>query len=183
MDKTTMDTAATDLATFAGGCFWAVEEAFSGLRGVLATEVGYMGGRVPNPSHAAVRSGETGHAEVVSITFDPAAISYESLLNVFFSIHDPTQYNRQGADIGPAFRSAIFYHSDVQRELAARTRKILNQMKRFRQPIMTEIAPAAEFYPAEERHQHFLAKERARNHPWHPPIAEALAEAKGLRLW
>jgi peptide-methionine (S)-S-oxide reductase len=171
-----------DKAFFGGGCFWAMEEAFPNLRGVEATEVGYMGGHALNPTHAEVRSGTSGHTEVVAISYDPAVISYEDLLKVFFNSHDPTQFNRQGPDVGEEFRSAIFCSSPEQHQAALRVRLVLNQMKRFRRPIMTEILSASAFYPAAEMHQHFLAKERARNHPWYPPVAEVLAEAKGTRL-
>jgi peptide-methionine (S)-S-oxide reductase len=171
-----------DKAFFAGGCFWAMEEAFSGLPGIKSTMVGYMGGHTAHPSHAEVRSGATGHAEVVAISFDPAVIGYEDLLKMFFSSHDPSQFNRQGADIGTAFRSAIFYTSPEQQQCALRMRTVLNQLKRFRQPIMTEILSASAFYPAADMHQHFLAKERAHHRVWHPPIAEALAEARGIHL-
>lgn len=171
-----------DKAFFAGGCFWAMEAAFSPLSGVRETEVGYMGGHAPHPSHAEVRSGTTGHAEIVAISFDLATISYEDLLKVFFSSHDPTQFNRQGPDIGSEFRSAIFYTSAEQQQAATRMRTVLNQMKRFRQPIMTEILSASTFYPAADIHQHFLAKERARHHSWPSPVSEVLAESRGLRL-
>jgi len=170
-----------DKAFFAGGCFWAMEEAFAGLPGVKATEVGYMGGHSPHPSHAEVRGGSTGHAEVVSISFDSAVISYENLLKVFFESHDPTQFNRQGPDVGPEFRSAIFYSSVEQQQAAMRTRTVLNQIKHFRRPIMTEILPVSAFYPAADMHQHFLAKERAHHHRWPSPISEVLAESRGLR--
>lgn len=169
-------------ATFAGGCFWAMEDAFSGLAGVTQTQVGYMGGHAVNPTHTQVRTGKTGHAEVVDIVFDNALISFEDLLKTFFNAHDPTQYNRQGPDVGPEFRSAVFYHSPQQQHLAAQMRSVHNKIKGFPRPIMTEITAASTFYPADEMHQHFLAKERARHHPWHPPIAEALAERKGLHL-
>jgi peptide-methionine (S)-S-oxide reductase len=170
-----------ETATFAGGCFWALEEVFREAPGVLQTEVGYMGGHVPAPTHAQVRSGTTGHAEVVNIEFDPGQVGYDDLLRMFFSSHDPTQLNRQGPDIGPEFRSAVFYHSAEQCQAADSVRAVLRQMKRSRQPIMTELVPASAFYPADEMHQHFLAKERARNRPWYPPVAEALAHAGGPR--
>jgi peptide-methionine (S)-S-oxide reductase len=170
-----------ETATFAGGCFWALEEVFRQAHGVVQTEVGYMGGHVPSPTHAQVRSGSTGHAEVVNISFDPGLVSYDDLLKLFFSSHDPTQLNRQGPDIGPEFRSAIFYHSAEQCQAANSARAVFRQMKRSPHPVMTELVPASVFYPAAEIHQHFLAKEQARNRPWYPPVAEALACAGGPR--
>lgn len=170
-----------ETATFAGGSFWALEEVFREAYGVLQTEVGYMGGHVAAPTHAQVRSGTTGHAEVVNIKFDPERVSYDDLLKMFFNSHDSTQLNRQGPDIGPEFRSAIFYHSAEQCQAADSARAVLRQMKHSRQPVMTELTAASTFYPADEMHQHFLAKERARNRPWYPPVAEALAHAAGPR--
>lgn len=168
-------------ATFAGGSFWALEDAFAGVEGVISTRVGYTGGKEPHPSHEQVRRGQTGHAQAVEVTYDPDQVSYEELLEVFWSSHDPTQLNRQGADIGPAYRSEIFYHSQEQCETAQRSRTVLNKMKRFRAPIVTELQPAGEFYPAAEEHQHFLAKERARHHLVTPPIFETTWESRGLR--
>ena len=168
-------------ATFAGGSFWAMEEAFREVPGVTATRVGYTGGHVPHPSHAQVRSGTTGHAEAVEVTFDPDRISYENLLEVFFNNHDPTQLNRQGPDRGTEFRSAIFYHSAAQKDAAQLRRLVLTKMNRFQGPIATEFCAATEFYPAEEKHQHFLAKEAAHHHPWHPPVAEALESTRNHR--
>jgi len=168
-------------ATFAGGSFWGLEDAFAGVKGVLSTRVGYTGGTVPNPTHEQVRHGDTGHAQAVEVTFDPEQVSYDDLLEVFWKSHDPTQLNRQGADIGSAYRSAIFYHSDAQCEAAQRSRTVQTKMKRFRGAIVTELQPAGEFYPAAEEHQQFLAKERARNHIVTPPIFETTWESRGLR--
>lgn len=168
-------------ATFAGGCFWAMEEAFAKTEGVVATRVGYMGGDVPDPTHEAVRQGATGHAEAVEVTYDPLRVDYDDLLEVFWSAHDPTQLDRQGADIGPAYRSTIFCHTAEQCDAAQRSRTVQSKMKRFRNAIVTELQPATTFYPAGESHQHFVAKERARNRLWSPPIAEATADSRGRR--
>lgn len=161
-------------ATFAGGCFWAVEDAFENVPGIISTRVGYAGGHVVDPTHEQVRTGTTGHAEAVEITFDPDEVSYDQLLDIFWHSHDPTQLNRQGPDVGTEYRSAIFYHSMAQHDAAERSRAVLMRMKHFRAPIMTEIIAASAFYPAEEKHQHFIAKERARGHHWSPPISESL---------
>ena len=165
-------------ATFAGGSFWAIENAFTGLDGVISTRVGYTGGHMPDPTHEQVRSGQTGHAEAVEVTFDPARISYDSLLEVFWSVHDPTQMNRQGADIGTAYRSEIFFHSKEQCEAAQRSRTVQSKMKRFRNAIVTELQQAGPFYPASEAHQHFVAKERAHNRPLSPPIFESTFDSR-----
>lgn len=145
-------------ATFGAGCFWHVEEAFRRVEGVLATQAGYMGGTRDNPSYEEVCSHATGHAEVVEVTFDPGRVSYEELLRVFWDCHDPTQLNRQGADIGNNYRSVIFCHSPEQE---AKARSSLEQEERSgsrRRPIVTEIAPASTFWRAEEYHQQYLAK-------------------------
>lgn len=155
---------ATEKATFAAGCFWGVEEAFRQVPGVLATQVGYTGGHTPNPTYPQVCSDTTGHAEAVQIVFDPAQVSYEQLLEVFWNIHDPTQVNRQGPDIGSQYRSAIFYHSPEQ-EAAARASKLrLEQAGRLHRPIATEIVPAQQFWRAEEYHQQYFAKRGIRGH-------------------
>ena len=143
----------TTLATFAGGCFWCLEAAFKSVRGVTQVTSGYMGGHVPAPTYEQVCQGDTGHAEVVQIAFDPDQISYRELLEIFFALHDPTQLNRQGDDIGSQYRSAIFYHSENQRQQAA---DIIAEMTRdniWPEPIVTELAPASTFYPAEDYHQ------------------------------
>ena len=147
-----------NLATFGGGCFWGVEHLFRQQRGVLDVTCGYMGGCVPNPSYEEVCSDQTGHAEVVQVRFDPAVVSYEELLHVFWSIHDPTTPNRQGNDVGTQYRSIIFYHTP-QQELSAR--KIMQKLegeRRFSAPITTHLCPAQPFYPAEEYHQRYFEK-------------------------
>lgn len=145
-------------ATLAGGCFWCLEAVFEQVRGVESVVSGYTGGTVPNPGYEAVCGGKTGHAEAVRISFDAAQVSYEELLAIFFSIHDPTTPNRQGNDIGSQYRSAIFYHGDAQRMEAERTIAGLDEMRIWPSSIITEVAPAQAFYPAEEYHQHFFAR-------------------------
>ena len=145
-------------ATFAAGCFWGVEEAFRTLPGVAKTTVGYTGGQTSSPTYKEVCSGATGHAEAVEIEFDPAQISYAELLAVFWKSHNPTQKNRQGADVGSQYRSAIFYHTPEQRDLAETSRDELVVSGRFSQPIATIIERADAFYPAEDYHQQYLAK-------------------------
>ncbi len=143
-------------ATFAAGCFWGVEAAFRETPGVLATTVGYTGGSTKNPTYEQVCSHTTGHAEAVEVEFDPDQISYEKLLDVFFSIHDPTQMNRQGPDIGDQYRTAIFVHDDEQATEAEASKE--EHAKDFARPIVTEITPATTFYPAEDYHQRYLEK-------------------------
>jgi len=151
---------AYETATFAAGCFWGVESAFRELigRGVKSTRVGYTGGHFKNPTYRDVCSHETGHAEAVEVQYDPRAITYEDLLEVFWSIHDPTTPNRQGPDVGSQYRSAIFYHSPEQRRLAEESKAKLEKSKRFDSPIVTEIVPAGDFYEAEEYHQQYYEK-------------------------
>lgn len=146
------------IATFANGCFWCTEAIFKELRGVESVVPGYTGGNVPNPSYAAVCSGETGHAEALQITFDPKVISYRDLLKVFFLTHDPTTLNRQGNDIGTQYRSAIFYHSDSQKKDAEEVVKEIEKEKIYQNPIVTKIEPAKEFYEAESYHQNYYEK-------------------------
>jgi peptide methionine sulfoxide reductase msrA/msrB len=150
----------SETATFAAGCFWGVEASFRKLigKGVTSTRVGYTGGHTKNPTYEDVCSHTTGHAEAVEITYDPKKISYEDLLKVFWDIHDPTTYYRQGPDVGAQYRSAIFYHSPEQRRLAEESKAELEKSKRFKDKIVTEITPAAEFYPAEEYHQQYYEK-------------------------
>ncbi len=143
--------------TFAAGCFWGVEAAFRQVEGVVDAQVGYSGGTFSNPTYRDVCTDRTGHAEVVEVTFDPSRVSYEQLLEVFWKIHDPTQVNRQGPDVGTQYRSAIFFHSPEQ-ETAARASKE-KQQAGFRKPIVTEIAPASKFYRAEEYHQRYFEKQ------------------------
>ena len=146
------------IATLAGGCFWCLEAVFDELNGVISVESGYSGGHVDNPSYRAVCSGDTGHAEVVQIHFDPNVISYRDLLNVFFAIHDPTTLNRQGADVGTQYRSAIFYHDDDQKETAEKLISGLNAQKIWDRPIVTEVTRFDKFYMADEYHQEYFAK-------------------------
>lgn len=147
---------ATEQATLGGGCFWCLDAAFRGLRGVRSVVSGYAGGAVKDPSYRQVCTGATGHAEVVQITFDPDVIPYETLLRVFFTLHDPTTLNRQGADVGTQYRSVIFYHSDAQREMAERLITEQAAEGLWPDPIVTELAPAPELYPAEAYHQDYF---------------------------
>ena len=151
----------TEIATLAGGCFWCLEAVYVELRGVESVASGYMGGAAPNPSYEDVCGGRTGHAEVVQIAFDADEISYADLLEIFFAIHDPTTLNRQGNDVGPQYRSAIFFHSPEQERIARETVKRLQPS--FRDPIVTEIVPAQPFYKAEEYHQEYYERVGARN--------------------
>ena len=150
--------ATKEVATLAGGCFWCLEAVYDGLKGVNSVESGYMGGQVPNPTYEQVCEGDTGHAEVVQISFDPAAVSYRELLDVFFTIHDPTTLNRQGNDAGTQYRSAIFYHSPEQKAIADKAIVALNGAKIWGSPIVTQVVPAAAFYVAEGYHQEYFAR-------------------------
>lgn len=145
-------------ATFAAGCFWGVEAAFRRVPGVVGTRVGYTGGHTPNPTYEEVCGGRTGHAEAVEVTWDPERVSYDDLLHVFFSCHDPTTRDRQGPDVGPQYRSAIFFHGPAQEEAAHRLTEKLEASGSLPGPIVTEITPASEFHPAEEYHQRYLEK-------------------------
>lgn len=145
-----------EIATFGAGCFWCVEAVFERLDGVSDAKSGYMGGPGANPTYEAVCTGATGHAEVVQVTFDPAVMSYEQLLGWFWKLHDPTTLNRQGADRGTQYRSAIFYHSEAQRETAAKSKVAADASGEFPAPIVTEISPATTFWPAEDYHQDFF---------------------------
>jgi peptide-methionine (S)-S-oxide reductase len=145
-------------ATFGAGCFWGVEEAFRKTPGVADTAVGYMGGQLENPSYQAVCTDRTGHAEVVEVQFDPAVISYEHLLELFWGLHDPTTLNRQGPDVGTQYRSAVFYHDEAQKAAAEQLKSKLQASGRFRRPIVTEITPASTFWRAEEYHQKYIQK-------------------------
>jgi len=149
---------ALEKATFGAGCFWGVEAAFRKVDGVVDTAVGYSGGHTPNPTYEDVCSHTTGHAEVVQVTFDPARVSYEELLEVFWRIHDPTQVNRQGPDIGDQYRSVIFYHSGEQRRIAEESRAALEASGRLSRPVATKIEPAQTFWRAEEYHQRYYEK-------------------------
>ena len=145
-------------ATFGAGCFWGVEETFRQMKGVAATAVGYSGGTLKNPSYRDVCGGRTGHAEVVQVEYDSAQVSYEDLLAVFWSCHDPTTMNRQGPDVGSQYRSAVFYHNPQQEAAARASKDKLNSSGRFKRPIVTEITPASEFWMAEDYHQQYVAK-------------------------
>jgi peptide-methionine (S)-S-oxide reductase len=146
----------TEKATFAAGCFWGVEIEFRNVPGVVDTAVGYEGGTVANPSYEDVCSKRTGHAEVVEVDFDPEQVAYEELLETFWGLHDPTQLNRQGPDVGSQYRSAIFFHSPEQEEKAVESRA--RAQESFDRPIVTEIVPAATFWRAEDYHQQYLVK-------------------------
>jgi len=145
-------------ATLAGGCFWCLEAVYDEVKGVQGVESGYTGGHVDNPSYRAVCNGDTGHAEVIQVHFDPNVVSYRDLLNVFFAIHDPTTLNRQGADVGTQYRSAIFYHDDEQKKTAEELIKDLNAQQIWDRPIVTEVAPLDKFYMAEDYHQEYFAR-------------------------
>ena len=147
-----------ETATFAAGCFWGVEEAFRRVEGVVSTAAGYSGGTQENPTYADVCSGGTGHAEAVEVVFDPSKVPYEQLLDVFWSVHDPTQLNRQGPDVGSQYRSAIFHHGPQQEAAARVSKETLAASGRFTRPVVTEITPASTFYRAEEYHQQYIAK-------------------------
>jgi len=153
----------TEKATFGAGCFWGVEENFRNLKGVLSTAAGYAGGTKENPTYEDVCSDKTGHAEVVQVEFDPSQISYDNLLDVFWSNHNPTTLNRQGPDVGTQYRSVIFYHSPEQKLAAEASREKLNSTGRFRQKVVTQIEPAPRFWRAEEYHQRYLQK-RGQSH-------------------
>ena len=146
------------MATLAGGCFWCLEAVFDDVKGVHGVESGYAGGAMANPSYREVCNGNTGHAEVVQIHFDPTVVSYHDLLNVFFAIHDPTTMNRQGADVGTQYRSAIFYHDDEQKMVAEELIKSLNAQKIWDKPIVTEVTKLDKFYMAEDYHQEYFAR-------------------------
>ena len=148
----------TEIATLAGGCFWCLEAIYDQLRGVEAVVSGYSGGRRPNPSYEQVCSGATGHAEVVQITFDPQVVSYRELLELFFTIHGPTTLNRQGADVGTQYRSAIFTHTPAQQAVAEQVIRELNAAGIWPRKIVTEVTPFAAFYPAEAYHQEYFAQ-------------------------
>ncbi len=144
-----------EIATLAGGCFWCLEAVYDELRGVESVVSGYAGGSVPNPTYKQVCTGTTGHAEVVQITYDPDEVSFRDLLGVFFTIHDPTTLNRQGADVGTQYRSAIFYHNEEQKRIAEEVIAELEAAGVWNDPIVTEVTPASTFYPAEDYHQNY----------------------------
>jgi peptide methionine sulfoxide reductase msrA/msrB len=146
------------VATFAGGCFWGMEDILRQIPGVLETRVGYAGGQTRSPTYRDVSRGDTGHAETVEVVFDPARIGYDELLRYFFRMHDPTTPNRQGNDVGTQYRSAIFFHDEAQREAAERVKAEVERSGKWKRPIVTEIVPAGEFTPAEDHHQKYLEK-------------------------
>jgi peptide-methionine (S)-S-oxide reductase len=147
-----------DVATLGGGCFWCLEAVFKELRGIESVVSGYAGGEVENPTYEQVCSGRTGHAEVVQVTYDPGVITYRDLLDMFFTIHDPTTPNRQGADVGPQYRSVIFYNSPAQQAEATRAIADVNNEGVWTDPVVTEVLPLTKFYPAEEHHQDYFAR-------------------------
>ena len=146
------------MATFAAGCFWGVEEAFTKIKGVKSTRVGYIGGNLPSPTYEDVCTDRTGHAEALQVKYDPKEISYEELLDLFWSIHNPTTKNRQGPDIGSQYRSIIFYHTPEQESIAKKSKQELYDSNKFQNKIVTEIVPASTFYPAEDYHQKYYQK-------------------------
>lgn len=154
---------AMEKATFGAGCFWGVEAALRRVEGARSTSVGYMGGQRKNPSYRDVCSGETGHAEVVQVEYDPTKVSYDELLNVFWDVHDPTALNRQGPDVGTQYRSVIFFHNAQQEAAAKASKQRLQDSGRFSREIVTEIRPASEFYRAEEYHQQYFEKHGVRS--------------------
>lgn len=169
-------TAGREVATLAGGCFWCLEAVFDELKGVESIESGYMGGHTRNPTYEQVCQGDSGHAEVVRITFNPAVVSYEELLEVFFVIHDPTTLNYQGNDVGTQYRSAIFFHTPIQKAAAEVVMSKLAAAKVWRDPIVTEVVPAAEFYVAEGYHQEYYARNPSQ------PYCRAIVAPKVLKF-
>jgi peptide-methionine (S)-S-oxide reductase len=150
-----------DTATLAGGCFWCTEAVFNRLKGVTSVVPGYAASQVANPSYQAVCSGRTGAAEAIQITYDPAVISYDKLLDIFWHVHDPTTLNRQGHDVGTQYRSAIFYHNDEQKDIAEASKEAIGKSGTYKQPIVTEIAPFTNFYPAEDYHKDYYDNNRS----------------------
>ncbi|HZH29582.1 MAG TPA: peptide-methionine (S)-S-oxide reductase MsrA [Pyrinomonadaceae bacterium] len=161
-----------EIATLGGGCFWCLEAVYADLRGVARAVSGYAGGHVENPTYRAVCDGTTGHAEVVQVAFDPQAVSYRELLEVFFTIHDPTTLNRQGGDVGTQYRSAIFHHTPEQRETAAEVIAELEAARVWDAPIVTEVVPLQIFYPAEDYHQEYYQNNASQ------PYCRAVIEPK-----
>ena len=158
MDDLSGNISNADTAVFGGGCFWCVEAIYAELKGVKSVISGYSGGTVENPSYRQVCTGTTGHAEVCQILYDPKVISYDKLLEVFWTVHDPTQLNRQGADVGTQYRSVIFYTNDAQRKLAEGYKEKLNKENTFGKTVVTEVSPFSDFYKAEDYHQDYFAK-------------------------
>lgn len=152
-----------EMATFGNGCFWCTEAVFQRVKGVQQVVSGFMGGHVPNPTYEDVLTKKSGHAEVLHLQYDPQVVSYEKLLEIFWKTHDPTTLNRQGYDEGPQYRSVVFYHSETQKELAEKYKKLLDEAQAFNKPIVTEISPAGIFYPAENYHQNYYNLNKNRN--------------------
>jgi peptide-methionine (S)-S-oxide reductase len=165
-----------ETATLASGCFWCTEAVFDEVRGVVKVESGYSGGRTPNPSYEDVCSGETGHAETIQISFDPKQVSYNDILHIFFTTHDPTTLNRQGADVGTQYRSVIFYHNSEQEKTAKQVIEELEKQKIWKKPIVTEVTPFTEFYKAEDYHQEYYRNNRRQ------PYCQAVIEPKLAKL-
>ena len=166
-----------ETATLAGGCFWCTEAVFKRLKGVERVIPGYTGGDVDNPTYEEVCTGATGHAEAVQVTFDPETIPYDKLLEVFWHLHDPTTLNRQGADVGTQYRSAIFYHTEQQKEVAVRSREETEKSRLYRNRIVTEIVPCTKFYEAEDYHQDFYDNNRSY------PYCEIVIDPKVSKLY
>jgi peptide-methionine (S)-S-oxide reductase len=162
--------ATQEIATLGGGCFWCVEAVYQELEGVLSVTSGYMGGRIQNPTYEQVCSGSSGHVEVAQLAFDPAVVSFRDILNVFFTVHDPTSRDRQGNDVGTQYRSAIFYHSEEQKRVAEEAIRELDAEGIWSKPIVTEVRPAEIFYRAEDYHQEYF-----QNHPNQPYCAYIVA--------
>lgn len=165
-----------EMATFGGGCFWCLEAVFDQIDGVEEVTSGYAGGTIDNPGYDEVCSGTTGHAEVVQVRFDPRVVGYRDLLDIFFTIHDPTTLNRQGADVGTQYRSVIFYHDPAQRETAERTIRELGERGIWKSPIVTELTPAPVFYPAEAYHQEYYSRNASQ------PYCQVVIEPKLAKL-
>lgn len=165
------------IATFGGGCFWCTEAIFQKINGVTKVQSGYSGGDVENPSYEEVSTGNTGHAEVVQIEFDESIVTHDKLLEVLFKLHDPTTKNRQGNDVGPQYRSVIFYHNDAQKKQAENTKKKLENKKLYSNPIVTEILPFKNFYPAEDYHQNYY------NDNQNQPYCTAIIDPKLKKLF
>jgi peptide-methionine (S)-S-oxide reductase len=157
-------TGQSETATFGGGCFWCTEAIFSSLKGVVAVESGYSGGKIENPTYKEVCTGETGHAEVIQITFNPKLISFRELLEVFWETHDPTTLNRQGADVGTQYRSVVFYHSPEQKDIAEKYKTELNNKNVFGKPAVTEIATFQRFFKAENYHQNYFTNNKTQGY-------------------
>ena len=165
-------------ATFANGCFWCTEAVFERIPGVISATSGYTGGQAPNPTYQQVCQGDTGHAEAVEIEFDPARVSFETLLETFWQSHDPTQLNRQGNDVGTQYRSAIFYHSEKQKKAAEAAIRTLDASGKYRKPIVTEVTPATAFYVAEDYHQEYFDNHRGQ--PYCRFVIQPKLEKMGL---